>query len=233
MIASVAPCVGPFVSRLCRVPATHRPSPPEADRRGDAAVRPYGPAPDRPAHGRCSLATPSAVRHVARVLPVRVLGSYRHEGTLTRTHGGQVHDRDDRTSGATLRYTLKRDDAGHPVIVGRTLTTPHDSAAILAPLLQHAPSEVFAILCLSTKRRVIAYHEVSRAHWTRPSGIPAECSSPAILANAAAVIVADVRPSGDPTPSPDGLHLTRQLVAAGTLLPSRCSTTSSSVMADT
>jgi len=29
-------------------------------------------------------------------------------------------------------------------------------------LLQDEPAEVFAILCLTTKHRVIAYHEVSR-----------------------------------------------------------------------
>jgi DNA repair protein RadC len=40
----------------------------------------------------------------------------------------------------------------------------------------------------------------------------------AILANASAIIVAHVHPSGDPTPSGDDLHLTCQLTAAGTLL---------------
>ena len=62
----------------------------------------------------------------------------------------------------TVRYTVKRDSRGRPIALGHTVTTPRDSAAILVPLLQHEPTEVFAILCLCTKRRVIAYHEVSR-----------------------------------------------------------------------
>jgi DNA repair protein RadC len=40
----------------------------------------------------------------------------------------------------------------------------------------------------------------------------------AILANAAAVILCHSHPSGDPTPSPDDVALTRRLAAAGTLL---------------
>jgi hypothetical protein len=29
----------------------------------------------------------------------------------------------------TVRYTLKRDGSGRPVVIGRALTTPRDSAA--------------------------------------------------------------------------------------------------------
>lgn len=118
----------------------------------------------------------------------------------------------------TIRYTVKRDRRGRPIALGHTLTTPRDSAVVLVPLLQHEPSEVFAILCLSTKRRVIAYHEVGRGTLDTTLVHPREVFKAAILANAAAIIVAHVHPSGDPTPSRDDLHLTRQLTAAGTLL---------------
>lgn len=40
----------------------------------------------------------------------------------------------------------------------------------------------------------------------------------AIKENAAAVIVAHNHPSGDPSPSPEDVHVTRQLVKAGQLL---------------
>ncbi len=62
----------------------------------------------------------------------------------------------------TIRYTVKTDATGQPIVVGRTLSTPAISAAALTAMLQDEPGEVFAILCLSTKHRVIAYHEVSR-----------------------------------------------------------------------
>ena len=56
----------------------------------------------------------------------------------------------------TIRYSVKVDSTGQPVLIGRTLSTPAASAAALAALLQDEPGEVLAILCLSTKHRVIA-----------------------------------------------------------------------------
>ena len=40
----------------------------------------------------------------------------------------------------------------------------------------------------------------------------------ALLANAAAIVATHVHPSGDPTPSPDDVAVTRRLVAAGEIL---------------
>ena len=47
---------------------------------------------------------------------------------------------------------------------------------------------------------------------------PREVFKAAILANAAAVVLAHVHPSGDPTPSRDDVELTRRLSSAGALL---------------
>ena len=47
---------------------------------------------------------------------------------------------------------------------------------------------------------------------------PRELFQRAILANCAAVIVAHNHPSGDPSPSPEDIALTRKLVEAGELL---------------
>lgn len=35
-----------------------------------------------------------------------------------------------------VRYAVKRDDEGRPVMIGRALMTPRESAAVLVPLLQ-------------------------------------------------------------------------------------------------
>jgi DNA repair protein RadC len=51
----------------------------------------------------------------------------------------------------TVRYSVKKTDAGQPVIVGRAMNTPRESASALMTALQDQPGEVFAILCLSTK----------------------------------------------------------------------------------
>ena len=62
-----------------------------------------------------------------------------------------------RYCGTLGRPAVRKDHDGQPVIVGRDLSNPSDTAASLITLLQDEPSEVFAILCLSTKHRVIAY----------------------------------------------------------------------------
>jgi DNA repair protein RadC len=46
--------------------------------------------------------------------------------------------------------------------VGRDIGSPAETAAALMTMLQDEASEVFAMLCITTKHRVIAYHEVSR-----------------------------------------------------------------------
>jgi len=118
----------------------------------------------------------------------------------------------------TVRYAVKRDDEGRPVLIGRVLMTPRESAAVLVPLLQHEPSEVFAVLFLSTRHHVLAYHEVGRGTLDTVLVTPREVFKAALLANAAAVILCHSHPSGDATPSQDDIALTRRLAAAGTLL---------------
>lgn len=118
----------------------------------------------------------------------------------------------------TVRYSVKKTDAGQPVIVGRAMNSPRDSAAALMAVLQDQPTEVFAILCLSTKHRVIAYHEVSRGTLDSTLVHPREVFKAALLANAAAIIVSHNHPSGDPSPTLDDLEVTRRLVATGEVL---------------
>ena len=87
--------------------------------------------------------------------------------------------------------------------------------------LQDQPGEVFAILCVSTKLRVIAYHEVSRGTLDATLVHPREVFKPAILESAASIILLHNHPSGDPTPSREDLRLTRQLVECSKLLDLR------------
>ena len=118
----------------------------------------------------------------------------------------------------TIRYTVKKDEAGQAVAVGRRVHSPKECAAAFAAVLEDQPSEVFAILCLSTKDRVIGYHEVSRGTLDTTLVHPREVFKAAILANAAAIILTHNHPSGDPTPSADDVALTQRLVEAGRLL---------------
>lgn len=118
----------------------------------------------------------------------------------------------------TIRYSIKADATSQPIFISRTLSTPAASAAALTALLQDEPAEVFAILCLSTKHQVIAYHEVSRGTLDATLVHPREVFKAALLSNSAAIILTHNHPSGDPAPSPDDMALTRRLVDAGMLI---------------
>ena len=118
----------------------------------------------------------------------------------------------------TILYSVRKYVGGQSVVIGRVLGRPSESAAALMSVLQDEPSEVFVILCLTTKHRVIAYHEVSRGILDSTLVHPREVFRAAILANAAGIVAGHNHPSGDPTPSPDDIALTRRLAAAGEVL---------------
>lgn len=118
----------------------------------------------------------------------------------------------------TVRYSVRKNSEGHSVVVGRALSSPKDAASTFMTLLQDEPAEVFAMLCVTTKHRVIAYHEVSRGTLDSTLVHPREVFKAALLANAAAVIVCHNHPSGDPSPTIDDLDVTRRLVSTGELL---------------
>jgi DNA repair protein RadC len=118
----------------------------------------------------------------------------------------------------TIRYSVKKDADGQAVTLGRRVGTTGECAEALSAVLEDQPSEVFAILCLSTKHRVIAYHEVSRGTLDSTLVHPREVFKAAILANAAAIVLTHNHPSGDPTPSPDDIVLTQRLVQAGAII---------------
>ena len=118
----------------------------------------------------------------------------------------------------TIRYAVRKDHAGEPVIVGRSLGRPSEAASALMALLQDEPSEVFAILCLTTKHQVIGYHEVGRGTLDSVLVSPREVFTAALLSHAAAIVACHNHPSGEPTPSPDDLAVTRRLAAAAEVL---------------
>ena len=118
----------------------------------------------------------------------------------------------------TYRYQTKKTPAGDCVSLGATMSDASVVARALTSLLRDEAVEVFGILCLTTKHRVICWHEVSRGCLDSTVVHPREVFKAAVLANSASIIVAHNHPSGDPTPSPHDFELTRRLAAAGALL---------------
>jgi len=90
----------------------------------------------------------------------------------------------------TIRYAVKPDRIGQPVLLGQALTTPQVAADLLMRVLGDEATEVFALVLLSTRHTVIAYHEVSRGTLNSTAVHPREVFKAALLANAAALVLA-------------------------------------------
>ena len=99
------------------------------------------------------------------------------------------------------------------------LSTPRIAAKTLAPLLASEPVEVFAVACLSTKHRLLAWHVLSRrTRASTPVSMPDVFVPACLTPGTTALIVVHNHPSGDPTPSPDDARLTLRLCAAADIL---------------
>ena len=78
--------------------------------------------------------------------------------------------------------------------------------------------ESFHVLTLDRKHKVIGRHMASLGSLTASLVHPREVFRPALLDNAASVILVHNHPSGEPEPSRDDRELTERLVQAGEIL---------------
>jgi DNA repair protein RadC len=83
------------------------------------------------------------------------------------------------------------------------------------------PTEVFAVLCLDTKHRMIFFEKVYKGSLDTCPVYPREVFWSAVHHRAAAVICLHNHPSGDPTPSAEDKRCTTDLCKAGDLLAIR------------
>ena len=79
--------------------------------------------------------------------------------------------------------------------------------------------EVFAVACLSTKHRLLAWHVLSRGtRASTPVSMPDVFVPACLTPGTTGLMVVHNHPSGDPTPSPDDARLTLRLCAAADVL---------------
>lgn len=101
---------------------------------------------------------------------------------------------------------------------GESLRGAKSVAEVMLPMLQDEVVEVFAVLLLNGKHRVVGIAEVSRGTLTTTLVHPREVFGPALRLASAAVIVVHNHPSGDPEPSVDDIEVTRRLIEVGRVL---------------
>ena len=99
-------------------------------------------------------------------------------------------------------------------IDGRMLIKPDQVEDFLSDMKALA-QEVFVVITMNAKNRVIQRHLVSIGIVDSALVHPRETFRPAILDGASSVILAHNHPSGDSCPSAEDIKITKQLVQAG------------------
>ncbi|HDN78881.1 MAG TPA: JAB domain-containing protein [Chloroflexi bacterium] len=96
--------------------------------------------------------------------------------------------------------------------------SPADAANLLMLEMGFLAKEHLKTVLLDSKNRVLGIPTICVGGLNIAAVQVGEIFREAIKANAAAIIVVHNHPSGDPTPSPEDIVLTRQIVQAGELL---------------
>ncbi|HXX60236.1 MAG TPA: DNA repair protein RadC [Candidatus Sulfotelmatobacter sp.] len=99
-----------------------------------------------------------------------------------------------------------------------TVRAPGDLADRLILQMGRLEREELRVVALNTRNAVLAIETVYRGNVSTALVRVGELFRDAIRQHAAGLILVHNHPSGDPTPSPDDLHLTAEAVAAGRLL---------------
>jgi DNA repair protein RadC len=103
-----------------------------------------------------------------------------------------------------------------------TINSPADAAALVQYEMSLLEKEHLRVLLLDQRNRVLEIVEVYVGSVNSSQVRIAEIFKPAIARMAPAIIVVHSHPSGDPTPSPDDVAVTRAIVQAGKLLDISC-----------
>lgn len=116
-------------------------------------------------------------------------------------------------------------EASQPATANR-ISSSQVAADIFATYLDGVDREHLVVAMLDTKNKVIGINTVSVGTLNQSVVHPREVFKPAILSNAAGIILAHNHPSGDPTPSHEDQVVTGRIVRAASCSGSSSSTTS-------
>jgi len=98
------------------------------------------------------------------------------------------------------------------------LSSPEEVARYFGPTLESKKKEVFRVALLDSQNGLLREVQVSEGSLSASIVHPREVFRAAILEATAHMILVHNHPSGDPTPSKEDIHLTRQLVEGARLL---------------
>lgn len=99
-----------------------------------------------------------------------------------------------------------------------SINSPADAAALVQYEMSALEQEHLRVILLDRRNRVMETVEVYKGSVNSSQVRIGELFKEAVRKNASALIVVHNHPSGDPTPSPDDVAVTRAIVQAGKLL---------------
>ena len=102
--------------------------------------------------------------------------------------------------------------------VAEKIASPAEAARYFRRRIHDDAREHFVAIYLDGRHRAIADAIVSIGTATASLVHPREVFQPAIAVGACALLIGHNHPSGDPTPSPEDLEVTRRLAEAGRIL---------------
>lgn len=117
-------------------------------------------------------------------------------------------------AGIELGRRLSRSKLGQAI----SIRGPKDAADQVMEELRYLKKEHFLCLFLNIKNHVIARETLSIGTLNAALVHPREVFRAAIKHNSASIICVHNHPSGDPTPSPEDISLTKRLAEAGQLI---------------
>lgn len=99
-----------------------------------------------------------------------------------------------------------------------TINSPADAAALVQAEMSLLEKEHLRVLLLDRRNRVLEIVEVYRGSVSSSQVRVGEIFQAAVSRMASTIVVCHNHPSGDPTPSPDDVAVTRAIMQAGKLL---------------
>lgn len=99
-----------------------------------------------------------------------------------------------------------------------TIRSPQDVVTLMAEDMRYLQKEHFVCLFLNTKNHVLAQETLSIGTLNASLVHPREVFRAAIKRSSASIICVHNHPSGDPTPSPEDIELTKRLIEAGRMI---------------
>ena len=98
------------------------------------------------------------------------------------------------------------------------VTSPQDVFNLLGAEMSFLDQEHLRVILLNTKKEVLGTHEVYKGNVNSAVLRVAEVLRPAIRENCPSMIIVHNHPSGDPTPSPEDILVTRQIRVSGEMM---------------